>query len=53
MSLNLRELSGWQDENSASAEEVAVHYRTTHTDAWSGWLSDEAQGKLSALLGQN
>lgn len=49
----LNTLLAWQDENSASAEEVAVHYLTTNTDAWSGWLSDEAKGKLSALLGQN
>ena len=49
----LNTLLAWQDENSASAEEVAVHYLTTNTDAWSGWLSDDAKGKLSALLGQN
>lgn len=46
-------LLAWQDENSASAQEVAVHYLTNHTDEWSGWLSDEARENLSALLEQN
>lgn len=46
-------LLAWQDENKASAEEVAVQYLTTHPDEWSAWLSEDAKGKLSALLGQN
>ena len=46
-------LLAWQDENKASAEEVAVQYLTTHPDEWSAWLSEDAKGKLLALLGQN
>ena len=40
----------WQDDNSASAEEAAVHFLTNHSDVWSGWVSDEAKEKLSALI---
>ena len=40
----------WQDENGASNEEAAVHFLTTYPDTWSGWISEEARGKLSALL---
>lgn len=43
-------LLAWQDDNKASAEEVAVHFLTEHADQWQGWLSDEAREKLSALL---
>lgn len=43
-------LLAWQDENSASAEEVAVYYLTNHKDEWQGWLSDGAREKLSSLL---
>lgn len=50
---DLNTLLAWQDENSATAEEVAVYYLTNNTDDWSGWLSDDATVKLSALLGQN
>ncbi|RMC35528.1 ABC transporter substrate-binding protein [Paracoccus alkanivorans] len=46
-------LLGWQDENSATAEEVAVHYITENPDEWQGWLSDAAREKLSTLLEQN
>jgi len=40
----------WKDENNASAEEAAVHYLTTYSDQWSGWLSDSARKNLSNLL---
>lgn len=43
-------LLAWQDENSATGEETAVHYLTENTAEWEGWLSDSAQEKLSALL---
>ena len=40
----------WQDDNSASAEEAAVHFLSNHSDVWSAWVSDEAREKLSALI---
>ncbi|MCY4336145.1 MAG: ABC transporter substrate-binding protein [Litoreibacter sp.] len=40
----------WQENNNASYDEAAVYFLTTYKDAWSGWLNDEARGKLSALL---
>ena len=40
----------WQDDNSASAEEAAVHFLTNHSDVWSAWVTDEAREKLSALI---
>ncbi|GGB21143.1 ABC transporter substrate-binding protein [Allosediminivita pacifica] len=46
------EMSGllaWQDENNASAEEVAVHFLTSAQDTWTGWVNDEAAERLSAL----
>ena len=43
-------LLSWQEANGASAEETAVQFLTTHQDVWSGWISSEARGKLSALL---
>ncbi len=46
-------LLAWQDENKTSAQEVAVHYLTSHPDQWQTWLSDGAKEKLSALLKQN
>ncbi|KPQ07080.1 MAG: glycine betaine/proline transport system substrate-binding protein [Rhodobacteraceae bacterium HLUCCA12] len=46
----MSELLAWQDENTASAEEVAVHYLTNNTDVWSEWLNDSARENLSALL---
>lgn len=46
-------LLAWQDENSASAEEVAVHYITENPDEWQGWLSEAASEKLSALVEQD
>lgn len=46
----MSELLAWQDENTASAEEVAVHYLMNNPDEWSGWLNDAARENLSALL---
>jgi glycine betaine/proline transport system substrate-binding protein len=46
----MSQLLAWQDENTASAEEVAVHFLTTHPDVWSEWLSDDARAKLAELL---
>lgn len=46
----MSELLAWQDENTASAEEVAVHYLTNNQDEWSGWLNDAARENLAALL---
>ena len=42
----------WKDENNASADEAAVYYLTNFQDEWTGWLSDEARSKLTALLDQ-
>lgn len=44
------EVLAWQDDNNASYEEAAAYFLTNYTDSWSGWLNDEARGKLSALL---
>ncbi len=43
-------LLAWQDENTASPDETAVHFLTTYEDTWSGWLNDSARDKLSNLL---
>ncbi|MCO6187718.1 ABC transporter substrate-binding protein [Rhizobium sp. L1K21] len=45
-------LLAWQDENNASAEEVAVHFLTENPDVWTGWINDEAKEKLSNLTSQ-
>ena len=45
-------LLAWQDDNSATGEEVAVHYLTENPDEWQGWLSDTARENLSELLKQ-
>ena len=44
------EVLAWQESNQASNEETAVYFLTTYKDVWSGWLNDEARGKLAALL---
>ncbi|MEH6580237.1 MAG: ABC transporter substrate-binding protein [Amphritea sp.] len=49
-SQQLSELLAWQDQNKASVDEAAVYFLTNYKDAWSGWLSDDARQKLSALL---
>lgn len=46
----MSEMLAWQLENSASAEETAVNFLTTHSDIWGAWISDEARAELSALL---
>ncbi len=45
-------LLAWQDENTASAEETAVHFLTSYPDVWSGWINDSARENLSDLLNQ-
>ena len=44
------EVLAWQEDNKASADEAAVYFLNKYKDAWSGWLNDEAKGKLAALL---
>lgn len=44
------EVLAWQENNEASYEEAAVYFLTTYKDVWSGWLSDEAREKLSAII---
>jgi glycine betaine/proline transport system substrate-binding protein len=46
----MNEVLAWQEANSATAEEAAVHFLTTYKDVWSAWLSDDARAKLSAVL---
>jgi len=43
-------LLAWQDENNASADEVAVHFITENPDVWSGWINDAAAENLSELM---
>ncbi|WP_121066786.1 ABC transporter substrate-binding protein [Chachezhania antarctica] len=43
-------LLAWKQENNASNEEVAVYFLTSSPDTWSGWVSDAARERLSALL---
>jgi glycine betaine/proline transport system substrate-binding protein len=45
-------LLAWQDENSASADEVAAYFLQNYQDEWSAWLSDAARDNLSNLLNQ-
>lgn len=49
-SADLSSLLAWQDDNSASAEEAAVHYLIQNADIWRTWVNDAAAEKLSALL---
>ncbi len=46
----LSALLAWKEQNSASAEEAAVYFLTTHSDVWSQWVNDAAREKLSALI---
>lgn len=46
----MSQLLAWQDENTASAEEVAVHFLTSYPEIWSEWLSEDARAELSELL---
>lgn len=44
------EILAWQEANTASAEEAAVYFLSSYSAVWSGWLSDEARERLSALI---
>ncbi|MEM9580832.1 MAG: glycine betaine ABC transporter substrate-binding protein [Pseudomonadota bacterium] len=44
------EVLAWRLDNNASYDEAAVHFLTNNADVWGNWLSDEAKGKLAALL---
>ncbi|WP_297776111.1 ABC transporter substrate-binding protein [uncultured Roseovarius sp.] len=46
----LSNLLAWQADNSASAEEAAVHFLTTSQETWRGWINEAAAEKLSAIL---
>lgn len=46
----MNSILAWMEDNNASAEEGAVYFLTNNSDIWSGWLSDAAREKLSALL---
>ncbi|MFP7570723.1 ABC transporter substrate-binding protein [Marivita sp. S2033] len=46
----MSQLLAWKEENNASNEEAAVYFLQNNPDEWSGWLSDAAKEKLSALL---
>jgi glycine betaine/proline transport system substrate-binding protein len=45
-------LLAWQDENNASADEVAAYFLQNYQDVWSGWLNEEARANLANLLDQ-
>ncbi|WP_296478999.1 ABC transporter substrate-binding protein [Roseinatronobacter sp.] len=49
-SQSLSELLAWQDINSASSEETAVHFLTTQQDVWNDWVSEPAAERLSAIF---
>ena len=40
----------WRLDNNASYDEAAVYFLTTYKDVWGDWLSDDAKGKLAAIL---
>lgn len=46
----LSNLLAWQADNSASAEEAAVHFLTTSQETWMGWINEEATERLSAIF---
>ncbi len=46
----LSTLLAWQQENSASAEEAAVHFLTSYSDVWSEWVNDAARDRLAAFI---
>ena len=55
MTFKTDDMSGvlaWMDENTASADEAAVYYLTTHQEQWSEWLSDDARANLASVLEQ-
>ncbi|MHC9234312.1 ABC transporter substrate-binding protein [Pseudooceanicola sp. 502str34] len=43
-------LLAWQDENNASAEEVAVHFISENPGIWSDWINDAARENLAQLI---
>jgi glycine betaine/proline transport system substrate-binding protein len=47
---SMSNLLAWMDDNSASAEEAAVHYLVNNVDEWSHWLSDDARANLAHIL---
>jgi len=49
---NMSSVLAWKDDNSASAEEAAVHYLTNYQGEWSGWLNDAARDNLASVLNQ-
>ena len=44
------EILAWQEDQSASPDEAAVYFLSNNPDVWSEWLSEEARGRLSALI---
>ena len=46
----LNEVLAWQEKNTATSEEAAVHFITHNKDVWSDWLNDAAKQKLAPLL---
>ncbi len=44
------EVLAWRLDNNASNEEAAVYFLTNYKDVWADWLSDDAKGKLAAIL---
>ena len=46
----MSETLAWVEVNGATYEEGAVHFLTTYSDVWGGWLNDEARENLAALL---
>lgn len=46
----LSTLLAWQQENSASAEEAAIHFLTSYSDVWSQWIDNAARDRLAAFI---
>ncbi|ETW13785.1 glycine betaine/proline ABC transporter, periplasmic glycine betaine/proline-binding protein [Roseivivax marinus] len=46
----MNSILAWQQENSATAEEAAVHFLQNYKDTWSSWLNDSARERLSSML---
>lgn len=46
----MNEVLAWRLDNSASYDEAAVYFLTTHKDIWADWLNDDAKAKLAAIL---
>lgn len=45
-------LLAWQEQENASAEEVAVKFLSENPEIWSAWLNDDARTSLAPLLSQ-